>query len=972
MSSDDGSVPDRGPVVFGVSTAMICISTVFVSLRMASRTLIVHRISWDDYFMILAWAITFGLSFSICWGTSVGLGRHERDVPPVWDPPLKKAEYAFSVLYNPSLMATKTSILVFFLTLSTNQKIFKWACWATLFVVNAAGLALTFLNIFQCVPVADAFKTPQPRGANCTDVVTLYLSSAPVNIITDLAILFLPMPILTSMRLPKKQKVILVITFGFGIFVAIVDVVRIAYLQQAFLYRLNDVQMQQDESNMRKEQSDFSWYAAYSFMWSNIEANVGIMCGCVPGLKPLVSKFLPHFIRDVGETEKSISPAGNTANTSDHVEAQGNLSLPQPENAPQRPTPAHTSPSPAGRSGNGNGEEVDMLDFLTTPEGLGGSQGSGGSGSSPGRMDMTTMTSATANTNAAAPTFFDFVSMKKKKSIVFMNNRESVFPIAMVTVLFFVWGFAYGLLDVLNQQFQQISYMSSGKGIGIHSAYYAGYFIGPITFGRLALIRWGFKSCYIIGLSIYATGTLVFWPSAVLTSFSAFLISNFIVGLGLSTLELSANPFTTLCGPPQYAEIRLNLSQAVQAIGTIVSPLLAKKVLFGPRTDAPSLVDVQWTYLGIALFTIILAVGYYYVPLPDATDAELDDAAQRADGANQATIAIPFLSRNGRSLTISILALTLALGIFSQFCYVGGQESLSTSFAEYLEAAGSTLDKTSHQAIGHTAFAVSRFLAALANIFLLKPRHLLALSYAGCILFAALCMKLPAASPRGTSSAPGPAAAIVLLYFFEGPIFSLVYASALRGLGARTKNAAALMTAAIAGGAVWPPVMHAVAERADPLFAYAVVLAAFAAGAAYAVYLEAVPKARRQVDPVRIVGLGDGDGRAGRRDSVLPGLQSRGPSRGGGGRAGLPLEPEMSGGGAGGAGSEKDPAAVGAGDGVGHGKKMRWGGGVVRKPRWDSVASGSGGAPGRRDAPGRGEVEHKERQSGSWGSVGMG
>lgn len=138
-------------------------------------------------------------------------------------------------------MAVKTSILVFYLTLTRNQKVFQCANYVTLFVVNAAGFALTMVNVFQCRPIGAVFLSDVPAHANCTDIVTLYLSSSPVNIITDLAILLLPMPLLTKMRLPFKQKIILVITFSFGFFVAVVDVVRIAFLQQAAISRSLEV-----------------------------------------------------------------------------------------------------------------------------------------------------------------------------------------------------------------------------------------------------------------------------------------------------------------------------------------------------------------------------------------------------------------------------------------------------------------------------------------------------------------------------------------------------------------------------------------------------------------------------------------------------------------------------------------------------------------------------------------------------------
>ena len=235
-------------------------------------------------------------------------------------------------------------------------------------------------------------------------------------------------------------------------------------------------------------------------------------------------------------------------------------------------------------------------------------------------------------------------------------------------------GFAYGLLSILNTQFQQIARLSPKQSLGLHSIYFAAYIVGPLSFGRVVLQKWGFRATFITGLCIYGCGTLVFWPSAVLTSFPAFLISNFIVGLGVSLLEIAANPFITLCGPPEYAEIRLNLSQGIQAIGSVVSPLLAKKVLFGKINNSSSLIDVQWTYLGIALFDVLLAVAFYYFPIPEATDEELEQAAQAQRGTCE-----------GKIGGVSLLYITLGLGLFSQFCYVGGQEIVAGSIDNYVQ-----------------------------------------------------------------------------------------------------------------------------------------------------------------------------------------------------------------------------------------------------------------------------------------------
>ncbi|KAF2740697.1 MFS monosaccharide transporter-like protein [Polyplosphaeria fusca] len=828
-----GDFATRGPAVLGVTAATLVCCTVFVVLRLMSRFWIVRKPGWDDYTIILAWLLAFGTSFSICYGTSVGLGRHERDVPEEWEMPMKKSAYVFSVLYNPALMATKTSILIFYLTLSKTQKIFRWTTIATFAVVNVGGLALTLLNILQCRPVGAAFKTPVPDTASCTNIVTIYLSSAPLNIATDLAILFLPMPILTAMRLPKKQKVILVVTFGFGVFVAVVDVVRIAYLQSAARNNLRNVQEHRDsDSNDSRNANDFSWYASLSFMWSAIEINVGIMCACVPALKPLASRFLPHWIldptvRDKTATHTSDSAAchpdiaGRRSNLNSPPESpRSNLQSPPRSPLSAMPESPLTKPPPAL---GGQDEAIGMMDFLTTPEMTDFPH--------PLQQSQTFATAATsAGTRRKSATFFDFVDMGRKKNITLMSNRESIYPILMVTILFFIWGFAYGLLDTLNGRFQEVAQMTSGQTVGQHSAYYLGYIIGPLSFGRLVFKVWGFKACYTVGLMVYACGALVFWPSAVLTSFPAFLISNFITGLGLSTLEISANPFIALCGPPEYAEVRLNLSQAVQAIGTILSPLLAKKVLF--KASANSLIDVQWTYLGIAFFTVLLAIAYYYCPLPEATDEELEAASARMPIPREATLG---------STNIKIIWISIAMGIWAQFCYVGGQEAVSTSFVEYTQYVLPSLDPVGHAAVGHTAFMTARFLAALSNVWV-TPRHLLIMSYAGAIALAAACMNGHGAKP---------AALIVVLMFFEGPIFSLNFAQTLRGCGRHTKEVAVVLTAAIGGGAVFPPILYAATRAKNIQYAFCVVIAAYASALLFPIWLELHPSARQISEPVR-------------------------------------------------------------------------------------------------------------------------
>ena len=710
-------------------------------------------------------------------------------------------------------MATKTSICLFYLTLAKNHPVFKWSTIATLVVVNVAGLALTLLNIFQCRPVGAAFEDPLKPSDKCIDIVTLYLSSAPVNIITDLALLFLPMPILTSMRLPRNEKLILIITFSFGGFVAVVDVVRIAYLESAALARLQNT----NGSAAASATDDYSWIASLSFMWSAVEVHVGMICASVPGVKPLVAKVFPTLlgrIKHAGElTGNPFYGPGDAqwANLAPKTQESSSVSA-----APPPQSPITTVQAESGPEG-----EMGMMDFLTTPD------------MTPAMLQHNQNSRPAAPTRTRTPslTVFDFVNIKNPKSMLKMTNKESIAPLALVTILFFLWGFAYGLLSILNQQFQIVVGINNAQAIGLHSAYYGAYFFAPLTFGRPLFKKWGFRSMFIVGLCIYGIGTLVFWPAAVLASFPAFLISNFIVGLGVATLETAGNPFISLCGPPEYAETRLNISQGVQAIGSIVSPILAQKVLFKSVRDAPSLVDIQWTYLGIALFDVILALVFFYLPIPEASDDDLDEVAERR-----------FSVYRRKVLGVPVIYMTLLSGIFSQFCYVGGQEAVSGIYQQYVAIVqpNSDIGPFYYQAVGHTVFAVGRFLTAFLGL-LIKPRRILLLLFIGAIITSALAMNLD--GDKGV-------AMIVLILFFESGIFSLTFAMSLHGLGTHTKTGAVLLTAATSGGAVVPGIMSPVTNSHGVRYSFCVVVAVFAFGAIMPIYLAISPAAKKQVDPV--------------------------------------------------------------------------------------------------------------------------
>jgi MFS transporter, FHS family, L-fucose permease len=293
----------------------------------------------------------------------------------------------------------------------------------------------------------------------------------------------------------------------------------------------------------------------------------------------------------------------------------------------------------------------------------------------------------------------------------------------------------------------------------------------------------------------------------------------FIVGSGLSTLETAANPFIATCGPPRYSELRLTLAQAFQAIGTVVAPVLASQVIFKNVNDN-SLTSVQWVYLGIAIFVFLLAVVFFFVPLPEVTDADMADQAQQSAGDTD------FEDKPLRQ------QYTLFYGVFAQFCYVGAQVAYAGYFINYVtwvrpgtsHATGSNL-----LAVAQGCFAVGRFLASGLLKFV-KPRFVLMVFISGVVLFAALAIGL-----QGNAGI----ASICLVLFFESCVFPLIFTLSLRGLGRHSKRGASFIVAAVSGGALFPPVLGSVADAlgGNTQHAFFIPLIGFVIAFTFPVYL---------------------------------------------------------------------------------------------------------------------------------------
>ncbi|KHJ35437.1 putative l-fucose permease glucose galactose transporter [Erysiphe necator] len=373
-----------------------------------------------------------------------------------------------------------------------------------------------------------------------------------------------------------------------------------------------------------------------------------------------------------------------------------------------------------------------------------------------------------------------------------LTLRQSLMPCFLVTTLFFLWGFAYGLLDVLNPHFQKSLHITPSMSSGLSAAYFGAYFLCPPTFSGFILRNFGFRVTFMCGLGVLSIGCLCMWPSGMKHSFGGFCGSMFVVGMGLSTLETAADPFLAICGPPRYSEIRLNLAQAVQAVGSFAAPLLASRVFFANTVDDnEGLKNVQWVYLGVSCFVVCLIFLFAIVPMPEVTDEDMGiqeiEIAKHNPG--------PFWKQTN-----------LFLAVWSQFCYVGSQVVLANYFVNFCEEAGKSPSTSSNIfAAAQGLFAFNRFLAGgLMTFPAFQPRIILAI-----YLFLSFVFTLAAAFTNNNTSI----IVLCLAICFESACFPTIFSLGLRGLGRYTKIGGSLIVAAIGGGAVLPPIAGAVATK---------------------------------------------------------------------------------------------------------------------------------------------------------------
>ncbi|MGH8198935.1 MAG: L-fucose:H+ symporter permease [Steroidobacteraceae bacterium] len=402
--------------------------------------------------------------------------------------------------------------------------------------------------------------------------------------------------------------------------------------------------------------------------------------------------------------------------------------------------------------------------------------------------------------------------------------RKSVLPLVLVVSLFFLWGVANNLNDILIRQFKRAFELTDLESGLVQSAFYLGYFLFAIPAGLL-MRRYGYKAGIVVGLGLYAAGAFLFYPAADLRTYGFFLFALFVIASGLSFLETSANPFVTVLGAPAGAERRLNFAQAFNPLGSITGVVIGRFFIFSgadapPQAaamspaaraayDAAQSGAVQAPYMVIGIVVLALALVILLTRFPAVHESHEPRAREEAR----------WRELRGRWRYFFAVA--------AQFFYVGAQVGVWSYLIRYAEG---TVPGTSdrHAAdfliVSLVLFMLGRF-AGAALMRRVAPAFLLATFAAVNTVLAAVAIALP--GHIGLD-------ALIASSFFMSVMYPTIFALGVSGLGEVRKLASSVLVMAIVGGAVLTPAMGALSGVAGINWCMVVPLLCFAAVLAFA------------------------------------------------------------------------------------------------------------------------------------------
>ncbi|MDD5782822.1 MAG: MFS transporter [Muribaculaceae bacterium] len=396
-----------------------------------------------------------------------------------------------------------------------------------------------------------------------------------------------------------------------------------------------------------------------------------------------------------------------------------------------------------------------------------------------------------------------------------MVARQYFVPFILITSLFFLWGGARAILDVLNKHVQMHFEAGYGESALIQCSVYMAYFLGAIPAGML-IRRYGTRRGVITGLLAFAVGAFLFIPASAFTRLSALLLPLFVLGLGLCLLETAANPYVTLLGDSRTSSSRINMSQTFNGLGCMMGALLGGLYFFSDgSTRSGEDINIAVPYCAIALVVLLVAAVFSRVKLPEVI-------MEQHDGNNDAP---------------KPLGKTFVFGFIALLSYEISEISINTFFINFMTDDGFLTPSEATWALsfgGLMLFMVGRLMCSFIMTRVATERVFMVCATGAIVMMVAVI------SPLGVVSK----AALVLTYLFESLMFPTIFALSIRGLGANTERASSILMMSVVGGAIGPLALGYVADMLSISQAFVVPLATFIVVWAFAMYM--MREARRR------------------------------------------------------------------------------------------------------------------------------
>ncbi|WP_321321970.1 sugar MFS transporter [Labilibaculum sp.] len=363
-----------------------------------------------------------------------------------------------------------------------------------------------------------------------------------------------------------------------------------------------------------------------------------------------------------------------------------------------------------------------------------------------------------------------------------MNYKGAL---ALLTSLFFMWGFLTCMNDILIPHLKGLFDLSITQAMLVQFTFFGAYFLMSLPAGWI-IGKIGYKMGIVTGLGIAAIGAALFFPAAAFLSYGFFLFALFVLAVGIVILQVAANPFVAELGTPETASSRLNLTQGFNSLGTTVAPIFgAYLILDNTSVDIAGKAEaVQMPYVGLAIALAVIAVIFALVKLPKIQDAE----EEKAEGS-------VWRFRH------------LILGALAIFTYVGAEVSIGSALVMYFGDEGLHLfgeaEAASYVSVFWGGAMIGRFIGS-AIMQKVSASKVLAFNSVMVVVLVVVSMLTNGYVAMWS---------LVLVGLFNSIMFPTIFTLAIDGLGKYTSQGSGILCLAIVGGAIIPMIMGVLADN---------------------------------------------------------------------------------------------------------------------------------------------------------------